>query len=586
MASLLEKLAEHRDALARLNASDLETIGVDKSKWEALAPVLIPVVEEVRESMYAVKSSLDAVQAIRGKINDFERVHGKIGHEKSGWLEYLERDGPTGFVYPPVPFDYGFSVRAKPLDYAGSWDDIGPFKDGEQPVYHDYPKSVRWYKDSPPRQFLNPSFVRLLINYGKIRGREVIAHLHDIRDQAWIVCLFPNIGTFEFCELLLDRHQSYPTVLQRLKDPAKPATFLDLGTDLGINIRQLIQDGAPAENLWACQNLPAFIDLGFQLFKDKHSLKANLFATDWWGYDDANGPLQALQGTFDIVNTNFFLDVSDYPKQIETCQKLLKLLKPIPGAMLLGKQAANRQHRLGNQQGRHDEESLEVMWEAIGELTGSRWKVTSTFREWWQEGQPEWTGEEWEYVWFSAERLDQPGEYEVNEGFDAGEYWRQREANGWHPLREEYRLLTGKKQEVVLMDFGDAEVGGADGEEEESKEEEEAEDEAADGEEADGEATNTHEQQSDEQQIEEEDLMFFDEEKELDDQCFFAFHLLSHYSRAPSFRFPTPAATLPADAAEFVDPGDEGVDEAEIDEGGEESGEADGPTAEKGRDGL
>ncbi|KAL9580498.1 MAG: hypothetical protein Q9212_004460 [Teloschistes hypoglaucus] len=513
MASLLEKLAEHRDALVCLNASDLETLAIDKSQWEALAPVLIPAVEPMRKSMEAVKGSmdavkagLDAVQASQRKIDEFERIHGKIIYEESGWLKYLERDGFTGPNHPPVPFDFGFSVRTKPLEYAGSWDDIGPFNDGEQPMHHDYPKTVRWYNESPPRQFCSPSFVRLLINYSGIRGKEVIAHLQDIRDQAWIVCPFPNIGAFEFCELLLHRHQSYPRILQRLKNTANPATFLDLGTDFGINVRQLISDGAPAENLWACQNLATFVDIGCQLFRDKNSLGANMFAGNWWGHD-ADGPLEALEGTFDIVNMEFFLDVFGHGnQQVETYQQLLKLLKPIPGAMLLGKQAANRQHRLGNQKGRHDEESLEAMWEAIGELTGSRWKVTSTFREWRQEGKPEFAGEEWEYVWFSAERVDQPGEYEVNEGFDAGEYWRQREASEWRPLRKEYQLLTRKKE------------GDADGEEEESKEkvwcEEAAGHEAADEEEVGDEAANNHEQQGDEQQIEEEDLMFFDEEKE------------------------------------------------------------------------
>lgn len=312
--------------------------------------------------------------------------------------------------------------------------------------------------------------------------------------------------------MLLDRHQSYEEVLERLKDSVNPTTFLDLGTDLAVNIRQLIQDGAPAENLHACHNLPAFDDIGFKLFRDKDSLKANLFSVNWSGFD-AKGPLQALEGTFDIMNLNFFLDVFDHAKQVEQYQQLIKLLKPIPGAMALGKQAANRQHRHGNAEGRHDEESLEAMWEAIGELTGSRWKVTNTFRLWQQEGKPEWAGataEEWEYVWFSAERVDEPGEHEPDEGFDAGEYWRKREANGWAPLKKDWQLLPRKKEERVVMDLGDEEVGGA-GEEEGSMEDEEGGDEVedhevGDGHEADDEASNTHEQQTEE----EDDLMFFD----------------------------------------------------------------------------
>ncbi|KAL8771079.1 MAG: hypothetical protein Q9194_004986 [Teloschistes cf. exilis] len=141
------------------------------------------------------------------------------------------------------------------------------------------------------------------------------------------------------------------------------------------------------------------------------------------------------------------------------------------------------------------------MWEAIGGLTGSRWKVTSTFRLWQQEGKPEWagaTGEEREYVWFSAERVDKPGEHEANEG--------KMEERVVMDLGDEE--LTGKEE--VVMDLGDEEVGGAD-EEEGSMEDEEEGDEAEDhdvgnGHEADDEASNTHEQQTEE----EDDLIFFD----------------------------------------------------------------------------
>lgn len=99
---------------------------------------------------------------------------------ESSWLQYLQRDESPGPNYPPVPFEFGFSVRTRPWEYAESSDVIGPFKDGEQPMHHDYPKSVEWYKESIPRQFCSASVVRLIINYSKIRGKEIIAHLLDI----------------------------------------------------------------------------------------------------------------------------------------------------------------------------------------------------------------------------------------------------------------------------------------------------------------------------------------------------------------------------------------------------------------------
>ena len=53
--------------------------------------------------------------------------------------------------------------------------------------------------------------------------------------------------------------------------------FLDVGCCLGTDMRKLVFDGVPAQNLVGIELRQQYIDLGFDLFRDRNRLGAKIF---------------------------------------------------------------------------------------------------------------------------------------------------------------------------------------------------------------------------------------------------------------------------------------------------------------------
>lgn len=96
------------------------------------------------------------------------------------------------------------------------------------------------------------------------------------RDKAWRKYKYPCIGLYTFLEFGISTLPQYEQVLSRTKQGEK---LLDLGCCMGQDIRKLVFDGAPAENVSATELEPEFIDLGFELFRDKERLERTTFTT-------------------------------------------------------------------------------------------------------------------------------------------------------------------------------------------------------------------------------------------------------------------------------------------------------------------
>lgn len=128
----------------------------------------------------------------------------------------------------------------------------------------------------------------------------------------------------------------YDAILSRLK---AGATLLDMGCCLGQDIRKLVYDGAPAENLTGTELEPVFIDLGYELFKDRDRLQAQFITGDIF----ADGAYGLADGTFDFIHTGSFFHQFNWSEQVEALTKCLRLLKPKPGSMLLGRQIATEE---------------------------------------------------------------------------------------------------------------------------------------------------------------------------------------------------------------------------------------------------
>jgi len=154
---------------------------------------------------------------------------------------------------------------------------------------------------------------------------------------------------------------------------------LDLGCCFGQEIRRLVTDGAPSENLYGSDLRPEFFELGYKLFRDKETLKSTFIAADIF---DAQSGLNQLQGKIDILYVGSFLHLFGYDKQVEVCKATVKLLRPKEGGLVVGRQighleAGERPHRTNKEQTmyRHNETSFARMWEEVGEATGTKWRV-------------------------------------------------------------------------------------------------------------------------------------------------------------------------------------------------------------------
>lgn len=136
-------------------------------------------------------------------------------------------------------------------------------------------KTKPWFLEKPELQW--PARY-LLEKYSHIPPEDIERVVVDFRDRAWETYPFPCIGAFNFLDFwLATRNLLYPRLLARLKGGA---TFLDIGCCLGHDIRKLVFDGVPGENLAGVELRQGYIDLGYEFFRDKDTLGAKMYQGD------------------------------------------------------------------------------------------------------------------------------------------------------------------------------------------------------------------------------------------------------------------------------------------------------------------
>lgn len=206
---------------------------------------------------------------------------------------------------------------------------------------------------------------------------------HPQRDRAWKIHPYPCVGRFRFLDLSISLHPLYPAVLARLKTSPTPRKFLDLGCCFGQDIRRLVVDGVPSENLYGADLRLEILELGYELFQDKGSLKAhflecNLFEED--GEAEGGKELSKLDGKIDIIYIASFLHLFDWKEQVRAGIRMVRLMTK--GSLVFGRQLGTTKpgvyaRRLDKSRTRydHDPNSFQILWDQIGEKTSTKWKV-------------------------------------------------------------------------------------------------------------------------------------------------------------------------------------------------------------------
>ncbi|KAI9750327.1 MAG: hypothetical protein M4579_006512 [Chaenotheca gracillima] len=216
---------------------------------------------------------------------------------------------------------------------------------------------------------------KVLETYSHVPAEEVESHILSLRERAWSICPYPCIGQFRFLDLSISIHPYYPNVISRLLPSSTPgvpstrdpANFLDLGCCLGQDFRALAAAGVPVSQLHGAELEPAFIDLGFDLFRDRDRVPASRFVTPADIFAESffdtpepgkdasggRGVFAPLLGKMDVIYAASFFHLFDWEGQLEIARRVIKLMRPVPGSVVLGRQAGNLQ--AGSQESRMNE---------------------------------------------------------------------------------------------------------------------------------------------------------------------------------------------------------------------------------------
>lgn len=161
--------------------------------------------------------------------------------------------------------------------------------------------------------------------------------------------------------------------------------FLDVGCCFAQDIRKLVHDGAPAENLWGLELQHEFITLAYEFFRDSTSLQnAHFIAADL--LDRSQPELAAAKGSFGVIQLGMILHIWDRPGQIEACRRTIELLSPVHGSMIIGQSIGHIDGIQGPGRGgkrifKHNPQTFRSMWDELGRLTGTSWTVTASLDE-------------------------------------------------------------------------------------------------------------------------------------------------------------------------------------------------------------
>ena len=150
-------------------------------------------------------------------------------------------------------------------------------------------------------------------------------------------------------------------------------------------------DGARGENLYGADLRLDFLELGYELFRDKGRLKAHFLEGDVFEEEDGAGEggteLSKLDGKIDIIHAASFLHLFSWDEQVRAGTRMVRLMTdkdPIIFGTQVGSTKPGAYARwIDKDRTRydHDPATFQKLWDVIGERTGTKWKVAAELHE-------------------------------------------------------------------------------------------------------------------------------------------------------------------------------------------------------------
>lgn len=187
-------------------------------------------------------------------------------------------------------------------------------------------------------------------------------------------------------------------------------TYLDVGCCIGQDIRKLVHDGVPGDNLYGAELQGEFIRLGYDFFRDKETLKATLMQADAFDLGDGS-PLHGLVGRVDIIHMGQVLHLFSWERQRDLLENCVQLLRAATfGALILGQAVGDVEGGMwpGGQIFIHSVETFNKMWAEISQRTGLKFKCKAILDEGLgiAESRRGWDGATRKRLSFEVERVD------------------------------------------------------------------------------------------------------------------------------------------------------------------------------------
>lgn len=141
-----------------------------------------------------------------------------------------------------------------------------------------------------------------------------------------------------------------------------------------------MHDGVPGENLVGAELNGDFIDLGYELFRDRDMLKAKFITADIL---DGGGAWKEFEESLDVVQLGMILHLFTWDEQVKVFKQAISLLKPgTDGVAIIGQ-------AVGNVDGlpapawdrstfRHNVDTFRRLIDEVSAETGTQWNVTAS----------------------------------------------------------------------------------------------------------------------------------------------------------------------------------------------------------------
>lgn len=228
--------------------------------------------------------------------------------------------------------------------------------------------------------------------------RRLRNHIISIAKEAYSVFPYPCIWALYFCYTRVLTHPAYQQVLeQSLRDSeqGRQPIFLDVGSFIGIDLRQAVYSGMKRENVIGTDLIDDWARLGDKLFYEQNGIpfvKGNIFDSDFLNPNLSKKRehpidlysikcLSELTGCVRFITCNSVFHLFDEEQQFELAKRLASLLdQSQSGSVIFGSHVGSGNRCVIEHTGErgmftHSPESWKAMWEQIYDPMQARIEV-------------------------------------------------------------------------------------------------------------------------------------------------------------------------------------------------------------------